>query len=101
MSFNLSPMELDKWQAWLIEPYHLKVIWPINPNDEQATILFNVDFFNRAYAKLRSQRMSFLDALILDLAEQTFNVNAFVTWNARHFKKKTTLKILTPEEYVR
>jgi len=100
MSFNLSPTELDKWQSWLVESFRLNVIWPVDPKDEQATLVFKSDIFDRSFAKMRAYRMSFMDALILDLAERTPNVAHFVTWNARHFKNKTTLNVLTPEEYV-
>ena len=44
--------------------------------------------------------MAFMDALILNLAERTPDVDAFITWNARHFKGKSSLRVLTPEEYV-
>ena len=40
--------------------------------------------------------MAFLDALIIGLAERTPDVKAFVTWNARHFRDKTLLTVLTP-----
>ncbi len=100
MSFNLSPAELDRWPIWLIEAFRLRIIWPIDPHDDQATVVFKSEIFDGPYAKMRSQRMSFMDALILDLAERTPDVDSFVTWNARHFKNKTRLNVLTPEEYV-
>lgn len=54
---------------------------------------------DQPYAKMRSQRMAFLDALVLSLAERSPGVTSFVTWNARHYKGKTSLQVLTPEEY--
>lgn len=54
----------------------------------------------RPFAKMREQRVAFLDALILDLVERTPNVESFVTWNARHFKGKTSLPVFTPTEYL-
>jgi len=44
--------------------------------------------------------MAFMDALVLSLAERTPGVEQFVTWNARHFKAKSTLPALTPDEYL-
>jgi hypothetical protein len=38
--------------------------------------------------------------MILSLVERTPNVEYFVTWNAKHFKGKTNLTVLTPEEYL-
>jgi len=44
--------------------------------------------------------MSFMDALILNLAERTPGVNQFVTWNVKHFRNKTLLDVITPQEYL-
>ena len=41
-----------------------------------------------------------MDALILGLAECAPEADAFITWNARHFKGKSSLKVLTPQEYL-
>jgi len=49
---------------------------------------------------MRAQRMAFLDSLVLILAERTPDVDYFITWNAKHFKGKSSLQVLTPEEYV-
>ncbi len=48
---------------------------------------------------LRIQRgMRLGDAAILWTLETNQEVDTFVTWNTKHFKGKTTLKILTPSE---
>ena len=49
---------------------------------------------------MRTVKMPFMDALILNLAERTPGVTQFVTWNARHFQGKSTLDVLTPEAYL-
>lgn len=100
MSFNLSPTQLDDWRSWLVSAYHLKVISPVEIDDPMATIYFKSEIFDRPYSKMRSHRMSFVDALVLSLAERTPGVEHFVTWNARHFKGKTSLSVFTPEEYL-
>ena len=100
LSFNLAPVRLDAWQMWLIDAYRLTVIWPIDPSDPAANAFFRVEMFERPYARMRAHRMAFVDALILNLAERTPNVDCFVTWNAKHFKSKSTLRVYTPEEYV-
>jgi hypothetical protein len=40
------------------------------------------------------------DAAILWALETNQEVDTFVTWNTKHFKGKTTLKILTPSEFL-
>lgn len=99
MSFNLSPARLDVWQSWLIEAYQLTVIWPAEVH-LMSTISFRAEIFDQPFAKMRARRMSFMDALVLNLAERTPGVESFVTWNAHHFKSKSALTVLTPEEYL-
>jgi hypothetical protein len=49
---------------------------------------------------LRMQRgMRLGDAAILWALETNREVDTFVTWNTKHFKGKTSLKILTPPEF--
>jgi len=50
--------------------------------------------------RMRQQPLPFLDALILGLVERAAGVDVFVTWNARHFRGKTALPVLTPEEFL-
>lgn len=98
LSFNLSAERLDQWQSWLVDAYQLTVIWMADAEMEKES--FRDELFDRPYQKMRDQRMSFMDALVLSLAEHATDVECFVTWNAKHFKGKTTLTVLTPEEYL-
>jgi len=99
LSFILSPARLDAWQSWLIEAHRLTVIWPLEPH-ELSMVSFRAEIFDRPYAKMKTHRMAFMDALVLNLAERTPGAEQFVTWNAHHFKDKSTLPALTPEEYL-
>jgi len=36
----------------------------------------------------------------MNLAEERTYVGVFVTWNARHFRDKTPLTVLTPPEFL-
>jgi hypothetical protein len=100
LSFNLSPAKLANWQSWLIDAYQFTVIWPMGPDEQDsAAASFRAEIFDRPFAKMRARRMAFMDALVLNLAERTPEVHLFVTWNARHFKDKSSLAVLTPEEY--
>jgi hypothetical protein len=100
MSFNLAPNQLDNWGKWLVSAYRLRIVSTVQWEDATGMISFKTELFDRPYAKMRAQRMAFLDALVLDLAERTSDVGAFVTWNAKHFREKTRLRVMTPEEYL-
>jgi hypothetical protein len=100
LSFNLSPERLDAWPEWLVEAYGLDIIQPPTGTDEKASAFFHTQIVNRPFAKMRRHRMAFLDALILDLSEQIPNVSALVTWNARHFKDKSNIGVVTPTEFL-
>ena len=100
LSFNVSPARLTEWESWLIEPYRLTVILPRTAENVNAETFFRAEIFERPFAKAREHRIAFLDALVLGLAERTPNVESLVTWNARHFKDKTPLRVLTPTEYL-
>jgi hypothetical protein len=100
LSFNLPPGRLLQWSTWLQARYALTVAYP--PTDQlPAELFFQREFIDRPLARMQQLRMPFLDGLILDLVERTPGVEAFVTWNARHYRGKTALTILTPSEYLR
>ena len=102
LSFNLSPTKLANWQAWLIDAYQFAVIWPIEPDEQSAAAaFFRAEIVERPFDKMRARRMAFMDALVLNVAERTPDVEQFVTWNARHFKNKSPLTVLTQEEYLK
>jgi len=100
LSFNLSPERLSAWQSWLVDAYGLTVIWPVDPADAMASFSFRAEIYERPFERMRTYRAAFLDALIFNLAEHTPDVDGFITWNARHFKEKSSLKVLTPQEYL-
>lgn len=100
LSFNLSAARLAEWESWLIEPYHLTVVWPHATENQTAETFFRSEIFEHPFTKAREHRIAFLDALVIGLAERTPNVECLVTWNARHFKDKSTLRVLTPTEYL-
>jgi hypothetical protein len=99
LSFNLSPDRLSQWHLWLQEAYGLAVIWP-ESEGQTARQFFYSEVYSNPLAKMQARRMAFLDALIIGLAEQVPNVEGFITWNARHFRNKTSLPVLTPPEFL-
>jgi hypothetical protein len=100
LSFNLSEEQLEGWQDWLVNAYNLTVIWDANSKEKVDSETWREIVYERPFQKMRSVRMAFMDALILSSAEHTPDVEYFVTWNAKHFKGKTSLTVLTPEEYL-
>ncbi len=100
LSFNLSAEQLGAWQSWLVDAHQLTIIWPADLSEMMDRLSFQEEIYERPFAKMQAYRMAFLDALILDLAERTPDVNSFVTWNARHFEGKTHLRVITPKEFL-
>lgn len=99
LSFNLSPERLLQWPVWLQDNYNLTVLYPA-ADDKDATAFLQRELVDGPLARMGQHPIPFLDALILQLLEGAPGVDAFVTWNARHFRNKTLLPVLTPAEYL-
>ncbi len=99
LSFNLPAERLAQWPVWLQDAYNLTVLYPA-VGDDGVAAFFQMEVVDRPLARMRQHPIPFLDALILQLVEQVPGVDAFVTWNARHFRGKTALPVLTPAEYL-
>lgn len=100
LSFNLSEEQLEGWQDWLVNAYNLTVIWDADSKEKIDPETWREIIYERPFQKMRSVRMAFMDALIISTTEHAPDVDCFVTWNAKHFKAKTDLTVLTPEEYL-
>ncbi len=96
LSFNFSPSYLQQWPAWLQDTYRLNIIYPLVDGQEAMRCLQR-EFVESPLQRM-TQRMSYLDALILQLVAATPNVEMFVTWNARHFAGKSPVRVMTPAE---
>ena len=99
LSFNLDASRLGDWRLWLQEAYSLTILWPA-PEEQVAREFFHHEIYTRPLVKMQAVRMAFMDGLIIGLVERAPDVEAFVTWNARHFRDKTHLLVLTPGEYL-
>jgi len=99
LSFNLSAERLAQWRGWLQDNFALAVIYPATAN-RTADEFFDSDLVKGPLQRMSRHPSPYLDSLILDLAEATENVRAFVTWNARHYQGRTSLRVMTPGEYV-
>lgn len=99
LSFNLSADRLVQWESWLQRRHNLTILRP-DPADLDAGSFFMREMYLRPLARMQANRMAFMDTLVLQIAEDAPDVRAFVTWNARHFRDKTQLPVLTPAEYL-
>ncbi|NUM48397.1 MAG: hypothetical protein HUU38_27120 [Anaerolineales bacterium] len=99
LSFNLSGEALNNWRSWLVGAYALRIIWP-DDIDGMNTSQFRDEIFERPLTRMKAYRMPFLDSLVVNLIERTPEIQTFVTWNARHFRGKTSLQVFTPETYL-
>ena len=99
LSFNLSAERLGQWPSWLQDHFNLTLLYPA-ADGQDATAFFQREIVNRPQERMRQHPIPFVDALILELVERKEDVEAFVTWNARHFRGKTALPVLTPTEYL-
>lgn len=96
LSFNFSPSHLQQWPAWLQDTYRLNILYPLVDGQEAMSCLRRE--FVESPLQSMTQRMSYLDALILRLVAATPGVEMFVTWNARHFAGKSPVRVMTPAE---
>jgi len=99
LSFNLSADMLSRWPAWLKNAYSLNILWP-QSGEMYADDFFRHQMYDLPFARMQAYRIPFMDALMLQVAENIPHVRAVVTWNARHFKGKTSLAVMTPAEYL-
>jgi len=97
MSFNLSKQQVQNLFMGFESIYGLKIIQPSlgNKTAEEA--------FDRLLAdtmRIILEKVAFLDALVISTAESVPNIDYLITWNAKHFLKKTKLTAQTPEDYL-
>lgn len=96
LSFNFSPSHLQQWPAWLQDTYRLNILYPLVDGQEAMGCLQRE--FVESPLQIMTRRMSYLDALIMQLVAATPGVEMFVTWNARHFVGKSPVRVMTPAE---
>jgi predicted nucleic acid-binding protein len=94
VSFNVSATELKKMLKGFSEVYRIKILFPSTAYESADAFLEHL--FDNSFLKI-SMKMNFMDALILDVAEE-HNCSKFVTWNVKHFEGRTDIPVKTPEE---
>jgi len=95
-SFNLSPEELEQWFYHFDDLYQVRVVYPkgLEQTLEQYFESLAPELF-----RMFGKRMTFTDAQILLLAEE-HNATHLVTWNKRDFEGRTSIQVVTPEEFL-
>lgn len=99
LAFNLSAQQLSQWNSWLQDRFRLTVLYP-QTEGLPAPQFFQREFVVRPLQRMSRQPIPYVDGLILGVAEQVQDAEAFVTWNKRHYQGKTPLPVLTPADFI-
>jgi predicted nucleic acid-binding protein len=96
-SFNLSREELKRWSYHFDEVYGVEIVEP----QGLYTVLAAewLTRFSNQMLELFGRKLTWGDAVLVKTAED-YEVEAIITWNKKHFEDRTTIKTLTPEEYL-
>lgn len=95
-SFNKTSEDVQRLFSEFHQTYNLDVLYPnvlVLPSEDAPKHLI-AKTFTRILLK-----MNFNDALILATAE-SFNASTLVTWNVKHFEDRTSIQIITPEDFL-
>jgi predicted nucleic acid-binding protein len=96
-SFSLSPQELKRWSYHFDEAYSVEILEPQGLYTALAADWFAR--FSHRMLELLARKLTWGDAVLLKAAED-YAAEAIITWNKKHFAGRTTIKTLTPEEYL-
>ena len=77
--------------------YNITILEPQGLYTAAATDWF-ADF-SAGMFDLFGRKMTWGDAVLLKTAEE-YEVETIITWNKKHFEDRTTIEVLTPEEYL-
>ena len=95
LSYNLNPKQLKSLVAHFPTHYGIRVYPPMEVGVDLPAVPVS------RLLQIIQRRTSLGDALVLHQVEQYATAHStLVTWDARHFKKKTALKVQTPEQFV-
>jgi predicted nucleic acid-binding protein len=93
LAHNLNPRQLRELLAHFPARYGIRVFPPLEGTAALPAIPV------AEIAALLGRRLAFGDALVLHQVERyALPGSRFVTWDAHHFRKATTLPVLTPLE---
>ena len=96
-SFNKSADDVKRLFYEFHQTYGLDILYPNAPSPSSEDFLKRL--VSGTFARILL-KMNFNDALILDTAE-SFNATTLVTWNVKHFEHRTSIRIVTPEVFLK
>jgi predicted nucleic acid-binding protein len=96
-SFNVSSVELAQLSMDFDRYYHVQTLYPQFSTSTAEDWCRNI--FVPEILDIIHRRMTFADAVIPWIAEQ-YEVENIITWNVKHFQNRTTIRVLTPSEYL-
>lgn len=95
LSFNLGERELKELFHYFAEHYKIEVL-PHGSFESALPVLKTEDVFG-----IITRKMGFGDALIVAAIEKSIpQAGQFVSWNARHFRGRLAIPVLTPREFL-
>ena len=93
LSFGMNEEQFDRFWREFEERFGVRVLAPQGVTDLKGLLEALLPYLKR--------KIALGDALVLMVAESHPEVDTFVTWNAKHFRGKTRLAVLTPSEFLR
>jgi len=96
LSFNLSAVSLHALYVHFAQRYRVTVVPGVGYDTQRPASTA------RDVLAMMEKRMALKDAEIaLTVEQHAASLNAFVTWNAKHFAGKLSVPVLTPREWLR
>jgi len=97
MSFGQNPSQLLSFYGSFSTVYNVTILMPIGAD---PNVPCSVDELVQACFGVVVRKVSFGDSVVIYTAESNPAVTTLITWNAKHFRGKSRLSVLTPEEYL-
>jgi hypothetical protein len=96
LSYNLNQQQLKELFYYFPQKYNLKIV-PTSEIDSTLPRLFIKDIMETIY-----QKSNFGDALIINAIKPHITKNSlFITWDTKHFKNISPIKVMTPIEFLK
>lgn len=94
LSFNLTQEHLFELYAGFRDRYRVRILFPKGDGER-------ISFTVSELLPIIGRKLSFGDALIASVVDQNRKIlDAFVSWNAHHFKDKLDIEAISPSEFL-
>jgi hypothetical protein len=96
LSYNLNKRQLKEFYYYFPEKYNLQIV----PASE--THLTLPEFYVKDIMETIYQKSSFGDAMVINAIKPHITKNSFfLSWDTRHFKNISPIKVMTPTEFLK